>query len=75
MRYPLPLPENVRNAAFEACFPGLPEGMALEEARRRVDAALQPAFAEWGAKVDGHDGHNDHYRLVTEWTSKGQRLS
>lgn len=40
----LPIPDAIVRAASIAAFPGLPEGMSLEEADRRVAAALRAAW-------------------------------
>ncbi|MFF1444097.1 hypothetical protein [Streptomyces sp. NPDC058295] len=38
------LPDEAIDAAFDAAWPGLPEGISLGEARRRVIAALNAAY-------------------------------
>jgi hypothetical protein len=37
------IPAAARQAAFDAAFPGLPAGLNIEEARRRMDAGLAAA--------------------------------
>jgi hypothetical protein len=38
------LPAHIFNAAFIAAFPGLPETMTMDQAARRVAAALNAAW-------------------------------
>ncbi|ACU71846.1 hypothetical protein Caci_2937 [Catenulispora acidiphila DSM 44928] len=38
------IPGDILNAASMAAFPGLPDGMSLDEANRRVAAALETTW-------------------------------
>lgn len=48
------IPEHILNAASMAAFPGLPAGMTLAEANRRVEAALQAAWPLIEASAGPH---------------------
>lgn len=51
------IPDSAIDAAMDAAWPGLPEGISLSEARRRTVAALNAAYPHLADLLDAAERH------------------